>query len=204
MFVVFILYDVSIYIFLFINSKALWRKVIPYIIYILLSLIFILIYAYINAKISGPLLCDHVGDLRNGTIARTPLLQPGQTIKNLAHGTYNVTGGLVQIGNLGGGIVTKVIGIAPNSNIPVPLTYTPGTQPFNGNFASILFELREAGQRTVSHSALDYIFANRQLATPAGNFNAHYLQSYRVFAGMPLSQYGETSISNSIINGIAL
>lgn len=149
------------------------------------------------------MLCDCVGDLRNGTIPRTPLLQPGQTIRSLPHGVYNVTGGMVQIGNLAGGNVTKVIGIVANGN-PPGLNYTPGTQPFNSNFASVLFELREAGQTKVSHSALDYAFANRQLVTPAGNVYAHYLQSYRVFAGMPVSQYGETTISNSIINGLAL
>jgi len=163
-----------------------------------------MIYTYIDGTyISGPLLCDHVGDLQNGTIARTPLLQQGQTIKTLAHGTHNVTGGFVQIGNLGSGNITKVIGIAPNGNPPAGLVYTPGTQPFNGNFASILFELREAGQTKVSHSALDYAFANRQLVTPVGNINSLYLQSYRVYEGMPVSQFGETSISNSIINGIA-
>lgn len=174
------------------------------IIYIILTSISLLICLYISALVSEPLLCDHVGDLRNGTIARTPLLQPGQTIKTLAHGTYNVTGGLVQIGNLGNGNITKVIGISPGGNPPATFLYTPGNQPFNGNFASILFELREAGQKTVSHSALDYVFADRQLATPAGNLNALYLQSYRVSVGMPVSQFGETSISNSIINGIAL
>lgn len=159
---------------------------------------------YINAVISGPLLCDHISDLRNGTIVRTPLLQPGQTIRTLAHGTYNVTGGLVQIDNLGDGKITKVIGIVVNGNLPATFVYTPGTQPYNGNFASVLFELREAGQTKVSHSALDYVLANRQLATPAGNLNAQYLQSYRAFAGMPVSQYGETYISNRIINGLAL
>lgn len=158
---------------------------------------------YINAEISGPLLCDHVGDLQDGTIARTPLLLQGQTIKTLAHATYNVTGGIVEIGYLGDGHVTKVIGIAADGNPENPVTYTPNTQPLNRNFASILFELRAGGQKKVSHSALDYAYANRQLVTPTGNFNANYLQSYRVFAGMPLSQYGETSISNSVINGIA-
>ena len=184
----------------YLDSKSLWIKVIFYIIFLS---IWFLIYVGISCVISEPLLCDHVGNLQNGTIARTSLLQPGQTIKTLPHGTYNVTGGSVQIGNLGNGNITKVIGIAPHGNPPAALTYTPGIQPFNRNFASILFELRDAGQTKVSHSALDYAFANRSLITPAGNINALYLQSYRVSAGMPVSQYGETSISNSIINGIA-
>ena len=173
------------------------------IIYIILTSILLLICLNISAVVSEPLLCDHVGDLRNGTIARTPLLQPGQTIKTLPHGTYNVTGGLVEIGNLANGNVTKVIGINPHGIPPAGFHYTPGIQPYNRNFASILFELRDAGQKHVSHSALDYVFANRQLATPAGNLHALYLQSYRVSVGMPVAQFGETFISNSIINGIA-
>ncbi len=100
--------------------------------------------------------------------------------------------------------VTKVIGIAAQGNPENAFTYTPGTQPYNKNFASILFELRAAGQTSVSHSALDYATANRQLVTPSGNLNALYLQSYRVFAGMTVTQYGDTSISNSVINGLAL
>lgn len=147
--------------------------------------------------------CDHVDNLLDGTIPRTPLLQLGQTIKNLPHGAYDVTGGVVHIGNLGGGHVTKIIGIAAQGD--TGLTYTPGTQPFNRNFASILFELREAGQTNVSHSALDYVLANnRQLATANGNFNTNFLQSYRVFAGMSQTQYGDTRITDRIINGIAL
>lgn len=169
---------------------------------IFIIIITICIY-YINASLCDVQYCDHVDDLLNGTIPRTPLLQQGETIKDLPHGVYRVTGGVVHIGNLGNGHVTKIIGIAAQG--VTGLTYTPGTQPYNRNFASILFELREAGQTNVSHSALDSVLANnRQLATPNGNFNANFLQSYRVFAGMAQSQYGDTSITNRIINGIAL
>ncbi len=192
--------SVYFYALLFRDSKSLLMKVIICIIFVPILLF---LSMHINAIISGPLLCDHVGDLQDGTIARTPLLQQGQTIKTLAHGTYNVTGGIVEIGRLGNGHVTKVIGIAAQGIPANTLTYTPNTQPFNENFASILFELRAAGQSKVSHSALDYAYANRQLITPSGNFNAMHLQSYRVFAGMPMAQFGETSISNSVINGIA-
>lgn len=55
-----------------------------------------------------------VQDMDNGVIDRTPLLQPGQTIGNLPHGLYQVTGGYVNIGYLGKGKVTKVIGILVN------------------------------------------------------------------------------------------
>ena len=160
-------------------------------------------YIYITANISGPLLCDHVDDLREGRIPRTPLLQAGQTIKTLAHGIYNVTSGAVQIGNLGNGIVTKVIGILPNGDLNPGFTYAPGCQPFNRSFASILFELREAGLQTVSHSSLDYGTAGRQQATAAGNLHAQYLQGYKVSAGLSVSQSGETTITDSIINGLA-
>ncbi len=109
----------------YLDSKSLWIKVIFYIIFIS---IWFFIYVSVSLVISEPLLCDHVGDLRNGTIARTSLLQPGETIKTLPHGTYNVTGGLVQIGNLGNGNITKVIGIAPHGIPPATFTYTPGIQ----------------------------------------------------------------------------
>lgn len=142
-------------------------------------------------------------DLQNGTIPRTPLLQQGQTIKTLPHGTYNVTDGLVQIGYLGNGTVTKVIGISANGNPSPIFTYAANNQPYNTNFACILYELYEAGQKTISHSVLDYVLANRQQVTPVGNFNAYFLQSLRVAAGMGMSQYGETTISNKLINGIA-
>lgn len=112
---------------------------------------------HIDAIISGPLLCDHVGDLQDGTIARTPLLQQGQTIKTLAHGTYNVTGGIVEIGHLGNGQVTKVIGISAQGIPANTFTYTPGTQPYNKNFASILFYLNYAWQGKVRLAILPWI-----------------------------------------------
>ncbi len=190
----------QILLFLSGDSKYSLMKVYIYIIFILIELF---LYAYISAEIYGPLLCEHVDDLRDGTIARTPLLQQGQTIKTLAHGTYNVTGGTVEIGYLGGGKVTKIVGITAYGNIPNTFTYTPNTQPFNGNLASVFYEMREAGQKHVSHSALDYTFAGRQLIAPAGYNYAMYLESYRASAGMSVSQYGETAISNNVINGLA-
>lgn len=75
---------------------------------------------------STPELCDHVGDLRNGNIPRTSLLQPGQQIRTLPHGSHIVTGGTVHIGYLGGGSVTKVIGIIVNGALPAGLNYIPG------------------------------------------------------------------------------
>lgn len=65
---------------------------------------------------------NHVGDLTKGTIPKTGLLQPGQTIKTLPHGTYNVTGGLVHIAYLGNGNVTKVISIYPHDNLVLDYT----------------------------------------------------------------------------------
>lgn len=61
-----------------------------------------------------------VEDMDNGVIPRTPLLQPGQTINTLTHGLYPVTGGYVNIGFLGKGHVTKVIGIMVD-NYPTTL-----------------------------------------------------------------------------------
>ncbi len=130
---------------------------------VIFFLVFSLISLYIDFKIKGPVLCDtlsHVEKLQTGIIPRTPLLQPGQTIRNLAHGIYNVTVGTVTISYLGDGHVTKVIGIAAIGD--TGLIYVPGTQPFNSYFASILFELREAGQQNVSHSALGYTLSDNR------------------------------------------
>lgn len=132
---------------------------------------------------STVLLYDCVDDLLDTTIPRTPLLQQGETIKTLAHGPLVVTSGVVHVGNLGNGIVIKVIGIAFHG--VTPLIYTPETQLLYRNFASVLFELHAAGQTYVSHSALDYIISNnRQLVTPTGNVNANLLENYRVYAGV--------------------
>lgn len=52
-----------------------------------------------------------VQQLDNATIPRTPLLQAGKTISNLAHGVYNVTGGQIRVGVLGSDTVTRITGI---------------------------------------------------------------------------------------------
>ena len=187
------------------KSKSIWIRMLNKIV---CAIIFFSFLFFISFYFSSPLLCDHVGDLQNGVIPRTPLLQPGQTLRTLPHGTYNVTGGIVQIGNLGSGNVTKVIGVCPNSasTTPLPnmLTWVLGTQPYNSEFASILFELREAGQKRISHSCLDYAFSGRQRVTPIGNFNAVFIESFRTSRGMTNTKYGETDITNAIINQLAL
>ena len=186
------------------KNKPLWIRIVT----IVCPITFIFIVSFISYYFSSPLYCDHVGDLQNNVIPRTPLLQPGQTISTLPHGTYNVTGGLVQIGNLGSGNVTKVIGVCPNSITTTPtanvITWLLGTQPYNSEFASILFELKEAGQSRISHSCLDYAFSGRQKITPLGNYNAVFIESFRTARGMPHTGYGETTISNAFINDLAL
>ena len=147
----YILYNIFNYYLLRFNKKPFWNKVII----IIFIIIFFLIYMLKTTSACYAQEPTHVDLLLNGMIPRTPLLQPGQTIYTLPHGAYNVTGGVVYKGNLGDGRVTKVIGIAAQGN--TVFTYIPGTQPYNSNFSSILFELREAGQPNVSHSCLDYI-----------------------------------------------
>ena len=112
------------------------------------AIISVILYYCFICEPTKPLLLNHVGDLRNGTIPGTPLLQ--QTIRTLAHGVYNVTGGAVHIGFLGNGHVTKVIGVTANDTDPGPV-YTSGAQPFNSNFASILFELRQAKKKLLTN-----------------------------------------------------
>lgn len=202
--IIVVLYDILKIILKLKKSKYLWIRIVTNIV---CAITIFCILFFISYYFSSPLYCDHVGDLGNGTIPRTPLLQSGQTIRTLAHGTYNVTGGFVDIGNLGSGIVTKVIGVCPNSIVTTPLanilTWTPGTQPFNSEFASILFELREAGQTKLSHSCLDYTAGGRRLLTNAGNFNGSYINTFRTARGMANQGFGETTITNAIINDLA-
>ena len=169
---------------------------------VLVILLYIFTIRMVYIHNDNPALCDHFDDLSNGMINRTPLLQPGQTIRTLPHGIYPVTGGQVHIGHLGGGHVTKVIGITVHGHTGI--NYIPGTQPFNRNFGSVLYELLQAGQTKVSYSAMDTIYTNnRELVTPLGNFHAHFLETFRVHAGMNVTEYGDTSITARIINGIA-
>ena len=87
------------------------------------------------------------------------------------------------ISNLGKGHVTKVRSFAAKGDLG--LIYTPGYQPFNKNFAYILFELREAGQNDLSFSAMDYAWSDdKQLTTRNVSVNANYLQSYRISVEM--------------------
>jgi hypothetical protein len=146
----------------------------------------------------------HTDLLENGTINRIPLVQPGQTIRNLPHGLYQVTGGYVNIGFLGKGHVTKVIGIMVD-NYPTTIqgfNYDPGNQPYIRNFASVLYELMQARHNKCSYSSLDYTYAGRDM--PQANLNMQYLLSFR--RSQPLvtnEEYGEVSITNKLINSLA-
>ena len=168
-----------------------------------------IIYLYINAKyIQSPLLCEGLTDqFEKGEVVRTPLpLQPGQKIKDLAEGTYDSTGGLIQIGKIGAGSVNQVTGIAVRGEIIGQLNYVPGTQPLNKNFACLLYEIKAGGQHYLNHSSLDYAWSYQRTEhlTPYTGFsNMYFLNSYRVQAGLPVTSYGEFCITKGLINGIA-
>lgn len=105
-----------------------------------------------------------VQDLDNGTIPRTPLLRLDHTKLTLPYGEYPVTGGIVKIGHAPGSrCANSVIGIYVNGTPPATgnlvlsstLNYVPGNQPFNGNFAKVLYELRAAGYTDISKHTLN-------------------------------------------------
>lgn len=140
--------------------------------------------------------------LQTGSITRTPLLGAGQVIQDLSHGLHSVTGGHVRIGFLGNGTVTKVIGIMVD-NYPTTLqewTYNPSNRLFNRNFACVLYELKQAGQNSCSYSSLDYAYGGRSM--PAANVNMQYLQSFRQHTGKAEAEFGEISITKTLINGL--
>ena len=193
----------TLYICIFLLQNDDFNEIIIKVIKGSILLLFFCITIWVFLELQTPIKCDSlVEQLQNGSIARTPLLQPGQTIADLPHGAHNVTGGIVNIGNLGNGTVSKVIGINPLGSNP-HISYVPGTQPYNQNFGSILFELKQAGIKYVSHSSLDFFHGGREQATNTGNVNMHFLQSYRTFTGKPAAQYGDITITNKLINGIA-
>ena len=209
MFILFICVSVYLFFSVFYNLvikyipfKTFFYKTIIVIFYIIIMVVIITMYhLYFGPEVYAQTFTD---TMENGTVNRTPLVQPGQTFRNLAHGTYPVTGGHVNIGFLGGGTVTKVIGIMVN-NYPATVqgfNYAPCNQPFNHNFASVLYELRHAGQNNCSYSSLDYYYPGRVM--PQANLNMQYLLSYRSSIGLVTNpEIGEVSITNRLLNGLA-
>ena len=141
----------------------------------------------------------------SGAIARTPLLQPGQSLATLQPGLYRVTGGHVNVGFLPKGTVIKIIGVMVDQ-YPTNLAgwnYQHGNQPFNKNFAKVLYELSAAGKKTCSYSSLDFAYAGRDLAQ--ANLNSQYLQGFKAARGLGVNSenHGEFSITNRILNALA-
>jgi hypothetical protein len=88
---------------------------------ITLYILFFIFFLVIACLFSKPLLCESfVSEMENGTIARTHLLQPGQTLATLQPNTYRVTGGYVSVGYLPRGSVIKILGVMVD-NFPTTL-----------------------------------------------------------------------------------
>ena len=173
---------------------------------ITLYILFFIFFLVIACLFSKPLLCESfVSEMENGTIARTHLLQPGQTLATLQPNTYRVTGGYVSVGYLPRGSVIKILGVMVD-NFPTTLAgwdYQQGNQPFNKNFAKVLYELNAAGKSTCSYSSLDYVYAGRDLVE--ANLNSKYLQAFRAARGLGVNSenHGEFHISKKILNALA-
>lgn len=135
-------------------------------------------------------------------VTRTVLIQqPGQTVKTLAHGPHPVTGGEVHVGFMGSGHVTIITGITVDNCPATPngWIYRVANQPFNKNFAKVLYEIRAAGQQTLSYTTLD---------GPGSLGNGKYSQyllglKHHRNMGVGSEQYGETRISSAILNALA-
>ena len=155
--------------YLYILSKKYlpsWlRKTLCYIMLaIILAILFIIIIIIYLKFFDQPALLEakegtFVHDMDNGIIPRTPLLQPGQTVKTLTHGIYPVTGGYINIGYLGSrSKVTKIISIIVDDDFSDPTrdtNYHPDNEPFNTNFAKVLYEIRATGKESCYPSNLD-------------------------------------------------
>ena len=101
-----------------------------------------------------------VDQLDSGAMQRTPLLQGNQSIRTIANAVYKVTGGYIELGYLGNGQITRIVGIYVD-NTPqfvghnmLQMGLTQGNKPFNSNFAKVIYKMRTAGQLNLSHSAL--------------------------------------------------
>lgn len=155
---------------------------------------------------SKPLLLEpFVSDMNNGVIPRTPLLQQGQTIATLPHGSHRVTGGYVSVGFLPKGHVTKILGVLVDQS-PATVNgwnYHLGKQPFNMNFAKVLYELRAAGKKNCSYTSLDYASSGRDYVEV--KLYSQYLQAFKTSRGLGANSenYGEFSITSKILNALA-
>lgn len=146
--------------------------------------------------------------MNNGTIQRTALLQPNQSIRTMPHAVYRVTGGYIELGFLGGGHVTKIVGIYVDNTPQVighamnQMTWTQGNQPFNINFGKVIYEIRAAGQSTLSNNVLQNI---RYTQWPHSAFYTTCINSYKTQKGLNTQDsFNETSVSNRLIDSIAL
>ena len=144
-----------------------------------------------------------VSDLNSGAVPRTPLLGLGETIETKPHGLYPVTGGFIRIGCINRNRVTIVLGVIPlYESLDFDYLYSRNNQPFNLNFACVLYELRAAGRVHFSSTSLDYMNLiegqNRQ-----DGLHIKYINGYRVSRGLPPTISANLPITDSLINGIA-
>lgn len=102
--------------------------------------------------------------------------------------------------------MTKIIGIYVN-NTPqnighnmAGMVWAQGNKPFNTNFGKVLYEIRAAGQSSLSHSVL------QNARFPQWPYSAFYttcINSYKSKSGLNTTDnFDETSISNRIIDNI--
>lgn len=165
--------------------------------YITLFIIIACVWTYFFSDV---LLCDSfTDDMNKGRIARTPLLQAGQTVATLAHNTHPVTGGHITVGRAHTGTTTKILGIMVDNWNTAMAGYRQGNQPFNMNLAKVLYELRAAGKISCSYSMLDH--------HAPGHFNSQYVQGFKASQGPSVAStaqgFGEFRISDKLLNGLA-
>jgi hypothetical protein len=183
----------------YVTNRFCLNKFLEFVMYLTMALL--LIYMY-RLYYSMPILLESfVESMQNGTITRTSItLQPGQQIKDLTEGWYPVTGGSVKLGYTRNGTVLRVVGILVD-NLPQTFaewTYHKGNQPFNANFAKVLFELREAGKSHISYTTLDYHITGSGKAGALSD----YFKQFKLSKGLKDSD-GDCGLTNSILNKLA-
>lgn len=144
--------------------------------------------------------------MTHGDIPRTPILQPSQHWNDLigqGAGYYPTTGGGIYLGSVGNGSVIKQIGIFVN-NTPdwtvVQPEYDPANTTFNKNFASVLYEMKTAGQKSATLIKLDHYIHG---SSKESAMYSQYLHSFKEYHGSLAEYTGNVPLDSNLITKLA-
>lgn len=161
----------------------------------------ITIYYYFNMTVAEAE--SFTNSMSKGIIPRIPISlyqQRGVTlISELPEGRYAVTGGSIELAYVERYKVVKVVSILVN-DVSTDTSYRYGNQPFNLNFAKVLYELRAANMSYVSTSFLDCDSTGKLSSTP---YYYNYLQDMKTHLYQAKQEQTRTCVTNYLLNNLA-